>query len=105
MSAPKPQGTDAQNDTAPGNWYATDAEIARWRHPSGALVRIRRELPLRDTSSFNRAEHTDAEGQLTVLYHTQPLPSQAEEIHRGGTVQDARTAARKAMLRRPEADR
>ena len=105
MSAPKTQGTDAQNDTAPGNWYTVDAtEIARWRHPSGALVRIHREIPLRDAAACNRGEHTDAEGALTVLYHAKPLPSEAEKVHRGGTEQDAREAALAAMHNRPEGE-
>ena len=104
MSAPKTQGTDAQNDTAPGNWYETNGEIARWRHPSGAIVRIRREIPLRDTARCNRGERTDAEGTLTVLYHTESLPSEADEVHSGGTEQDAREAALATMRNRPEGE-
>lgn len=95
---------NCKNDTAPGNWYSTNAEIARWCHPSGAIIRLRREIPLRDAAACNRGERSDAEGSITVLYHAEPLPSEAEEVHRGGTEQDAREAALEAMNQRPEGE-
>jgi len=105
MSAPKTQGPTAQNadDESLGNWYETDAtEVARWKHPSGALIRIRREIPLRSAEAANEGRRTDADGELVVLHHDNPLPSEAEEIHRGGTEADARGAALSAMLDRSE---
>jgi len=105
MSAPITQGTIAQNDSdaLPGNWYATDAsEVARFKHPSGALIRIRREIPLRSAEAANEGRHGDADGELVVLHHSNPLPSEAEEIHRGGTESEGRDAARSTMLDRSE---
>jgi len=86
------KGTDAI--ALPANWTETDTtEIARFERADGAVLRIRRELPTRSADRCNRATHTDADGQLRVLYHTDSLPSPSQEIHTGGTVDDARMAA------------
>jgi len=81
------KGTDAV--ALPPNW----TETARFERDDGAVLRIRHDLRTRSADRCNRATHTDADGQLRVLYHTEPLPSPSEEIHIGGTVDDARTAA------------
>ncbi len=86
------KGTDAL--ALPANWTETDTtEIARFERDDGAVLRIRRGLPTRSADRCNRATHTEADGQIRVLYHSEPLPSPSQEIHTGGTVDDARTAA------------
>lgn len=96
-------GSQKPTDDLPGAWYRTESsEVARYRHPSGALIRIRRELPMRDAATFNDGASIDgAEGELTVLFHADALPSEADELHRGGTEQDGRDAALAAMRERP----
>jgi len=96
MSATSDTGADAQNDSValPANWAETETtEIARYERDDGAVLRIRCETPITSAAKFNRGERVDADGTVRVLFHTEPLPSSGEEVHSGGTVEDARAAA------------
>jgi len=86
------KGTDKVE--LPSNWTRVEtSEVARFEHDDGAIVRVRTELPTRSATQCNRAEHTDATGTVTVLYHTDSLPSEGTELHTGGTEQDGVDAA------------
>jgi len=98
-------GTDKEE--LPATWTEVKTtELARFEHTSGAVIRIRSEMPTRSAAEFNAATHTDATGQIRTLYHAEELPSEARELHAGGTEQDAREAALAFITNRcPEHDR
>lgn len=86
------KGTDEV--ALPATWAETETtEIARFERDDGALIRIRRETPITSAERCNRGERVDADGTVRVLFHTEELPSTPDEIHSGGTVEDARDAA------------
>lgn len=88
------KGTDAA--ALPANWTeTTTTEVARFERDDGAVLRVRTELPIRDAATFNDGHvgADDADGTPVVLFNREALPSDATEIHRGGTIDDARDAA------------
>ncbi len=95
MATSRPKADKATDDDAlPATWNEVETtELARFEHTSGAVIRIRAEMAIRSAVEFNAATHTDATGQIHTLYHARELPSEARELHTGGTEQDARDTA------------
>lgn len=83
--------TDVQNwmQTRERRWTRVDDQIG--------IVRIHEELPLTSAEAFNEARHVEAHGELVVLHHDKPMPSEPTELYRGHDIDEARTVAHEFM--------
>lgn len=89
----------AENGTEalPPNWIQTDDRRYERSDDEVGIIRITEELPIVDAEAFNSARHVEGQGDTVVLFHDEELPSEPEEIYRGGDAEAAREAAREKM--------
>lgn len=76
-------------ETSENRWTRVDDQIG--------ILRIHEELPLVSAAAFNCARHTEATGELVVLHHDKPMPSEPTELYRGTDPEEAREAAHEFM--------
>lgn len=113
MSTTTPRPNKGTDEELPPNWTeTTTTAIARFERDDGAVVRVKRDFTARSLEEYKRASHIDADGEVYVLFNENPLPSSSDEIHRGGTATDGRSAAlafirhsAESELGHPEGDR
>lgn len=93
------QAPTAENGTEelPPNWMQTDHRRYARTDAEVGIIRITTELPVIDAEAFNTARHVEGQGDIVVLFYDAELPSEPEEIYRGGDLEAARAAAREKM--------
>ena len=85
-----------QNGTGTESTWTQTGERS-WERGDGAILRIKEELQIVDTASFNTARHTEPNRPVAVLFHDEPLPSTPEELYKGHDEDAAREAAAEFM--------
>lgn len=93
MSTTPPRPNKGTDEELPLNWTeTTTTTIARFERDDSAVVRVKHDFAAQSLEEYNCASQVGADGQVYGLFNQGPLPSSSEELHRGGTPADGRSA-------------